>query len=80
MAKSNIQSHPEILGGVPVFEGTRIPVYLILELVACGYTIEQIVEECYPSLEALDVVMALQHISRVVKSHPQVLGKNTPNE
>ena len=73
-----IEVNPEILLGKPCIAGTRIPVYLILELVACGYTIEQIVEECYPSLEALDVVMALQHISRVVKSHPQVLGKNTP--
>lgn len=32
-----IEVNPEILGGKPVIKGTRIPVYLIIKLLASGY-------------------------------------------
>lgn len=44
-----IISDPEIMGGVPVVEGTRVPVYVILENLEAGYTFEQILEN-FPSL------------------------------
>lgn len=39
-----IQSHPNIMMGKPVVAGTRITVELILEKLAAGETIEQILE------------------------------------
>ncbi len=40
-----IVTDPEICGGKPVIMGTRIPVKVILELLANGWTIEDIKEE-----------------------------------
>ncbi len=44
-----IVSDPEHLGGAPRVRGTRISVALLLELLASGMTIPEIVQE-YPSL------------------------------
>lgn len=49
---------PQILCGKPVIKGTRIPVYLILDLLASGYSTERILE-AYPSLTKEDIVAAL---------------------
>jgi len=40
-----IEVNPEICGGKPVIKGTRIPVKLVLELLANGWTISDIKEE-----------------------------------
>jgi uncharacterized protein (DUF433 family) len=44
-----IHSDPEILGGKPVFKGTRLSVELVLKLMAAGWTAEQMAEE-YPGI------------------------------
>lgn len=53
-----IVSNPNILGGVPIIAGTRIPAKRILYLFRDGYTIEAIHEE-YPqlSVEMIDKVI-----------------------
>ena len=48
---------PDILVGKPVIKGTRVPVCLIVELVAAGMTSKQIIEE-YPQLKEEDVKAA----------------------
>jgi uncharacterized protein (DUF433 family) len=45
----HIISDPGIMGGVPVMEGTRIPVYIILENVEAGHSFDEILLD-YPSL------------------------------
>ena len=40
-----IEIDPEICSGKPVIKGTRIPVKIILELLANGWNIEEIEEE-----------------------------------
>ncbi|MBI5072291.1 DUF433 domain-containing protein [Candidatus Woesearchaeota archaeon] len=45
--KSKIVIDPKILVGKPVIAGTRIPVYLVLNLLAHGKTIQEITED-YP--------------------------------
>jgi uncharacterized protein (DUF433 family) len=37
-----ISVNPEIMGGTPVIEGTRIPVFVILEMLEGGYAAEAI--------------------------------------
>ena len=54
--------NPRVLGGKPVVKDTRIPVSLILNLLAYGYTIERVVE-AYPSLTVTDVRAALAYAS-----------------
>ena len=53
-----IVADPDILVGKPVIKGTRVPVYLIVELVANGMTTKQIIKE-YPQLKEEDVKAAL---------------------
>ena len=48
-ATGMIHSDPEIMGGTPVFRGTRIPVYLVADMTAQGTRIDEILEG-YPSL------------------------------
>ncbi len=58
--KSSVVVNPNILAGKPVIAGTRIPVYLILNLLANGYAIERIVE-AYPVLTTEDVPAAIRY-------------------
>ena len=44
-----VQSDPEIMAGAPVFRGTRVPVYLIADMIEQGTPIDEILEG-YPSL------------------------------
>ena len=58
--KQRIEVNPDILMGKPVIAGTRIPVYLILNLLASGYTQERILD-AYPGLVLEDIRAALQY-------------------
>ena len=40
---------PEILGGAPVFRGTRVPVKTLFEYLENDYSIEEFLE-CFPSV------------------------------
>jgi len=61
-----IEINPKVLGGKPVIKGTRIPVYLIVELLASGMTEKEVLRE-YPGLRRDDVRAALQYASRVLR-------------
>jgi uncharacterized protein (DUF433 family) len=47
--RDHIHSDPAILGGKPVFKGSRITVELLLKLLAAGWDEERITAE-YPNL------------------------------
>ena len=55
-----IESTTEIMLGKPVVRGTRITVQLIVEALAAGETIEQLLES-YPNLERAGVLSALRY-------------------
>lgn len=57
---------PNILAGKPVIKGTRIPVYLIIELLANGLTPQQILRE-YPELKQEDIKAALLYASKLLE-------------
>jgi uncharacterized protein (DUF433 family) len=50
---------PEILGGRPVFRGTRVPVEVLFENLEDGLSINEIIES-YPSLNKEDVIACLE--------------------
>ena len=58
MQQAQIISNPEIMMGKPIIAGTRITVEHILELLAGGRTIEQILE-AHPHITFEDVRAAL---------------------
>jgi len=61
----------DVLVGKPVIKGTRIPVYLIVELVANGMTTKEILKE-YPRLKEGDIKAALLYASKLVESEVTV--------
>jgi uncharacterized protein (DUF433 family) len=61
-----IEINPKIMLGKPVFKGTRIPVYVVLNLLAEGYTTEKIIKE-FPDLKKNDIVSALHFAASISK-------------
>ena len=61
-----IAVNPEICHGKPCFKGTRIMVYLVLEMLEAGATVDEI-REAYPSLTPEHVKAALHYAARVLE-------------
>jgi len=61
-----IEIDVEKLGGKPVIKGTRIPVALILELLANGMKPEEIIKE-YPELSQDDIKASLIYAARLAE-------------
>jgi uncharacterized protein (DUF433 family) len=64
-----IQSDPTIMMGKAVVAGTRITVELILEKLAAGETVEQILE-AHPRLTRESVSAALIYAAQAVRNSP----------
>lgn len=56
---------PEVMGGQPCIRGLRIPVSLIIKLIASGKKIEDILED-YPELEEEDIKQSLEYAAWTV--------------
>ena len=63
--ESFVVSDPEIMGGLPVIRGTRIPVHLVADMIAQGATEEEILSG-YPTLTADDLPRAVRYAA----AHP----------
>jgi uncharacterized protein (DUF433 family) len=57
-----ITADPDILAGKACIRGMRISVSLIVNLVANGMTVDEIIDD-YPDLEPEDIRQALQYAS-----------------
>jgi uncharacterized protein (DUF433 family) len=58
---------PNVLVGKPIVKGTRIAVEFVIDLLARGWTVEQILHE-YDHLTTEDVQACLAYASEVLKS------------
>jgi uncharacterized protein (DUF433 family) len=56
---SVVQIDPDILGGTPVFRGTRVPVKNLLDYLAAGDTLDQFLDD-FPTVEREQAVAALE--------------------
>jgi uncharacterized protein (DUF433 family) len=54
-----VHSDPEILGGTPVFRGTRVPVQSLFDHLEAGDSIDHFLEG-FPSVKREQVVTVLQ--------------------
>ena len=70
--KEHIISDPAILFGKMVIKGTRIPVDLVLEKLAIGYSVNELLE-AYPRIKALDIQACLLFASENAK-HEKTLA------
>lgn len=64
--KDRIIVDPEIVVGKPIIKGTRISVELILDRVADGWSIDDILDS-YPHISRADVLAALSFAAELFK-------------
>jgi len=69
---NKIERNPEIMFGKPVIKGTRLPVDLLLEKLAYGYTEENLMAE-YPFITKEDIRAALLYASKVISLEEEFL-------
>ena len=60
-----ITQDPDILGGKPIIKGTRMSVEAILELLASGMSVEDILKD-YPILKKDHILAAVDYASELV--------------
>ena len=60
MTDATIDKDPEILGGTPVFSGTRVPVRILMEYLEAGDRLDDFLEN-HPTVSREQAVSVLQH-------------------
>jgi uncharacterized protein (DUF433 family) len=65
---SVIHSDPDILGGIPVFIGTRVPVQTLLDYLEAGDSLNDFLED-FPSVSRQQAVAALQLAKQMLVTH-----------
>ena len=66
-----VHSDPEILGGVPVFVGTRVPFRNLIDYLEGGYSLEEFLD-AFPSVKREQAIAALE------AAHDAVSGSAHP--
>ncbi|MFI4947727.1 MAG: DUF433 domain-containing protein [Alphaproteobacteria bacterium] len=73
MAKlgSIVHSDGEILGGTPVFVGTRVPLRNLIDYLEGGYSLDEFLD-AFPSVSREQAVAALEaaHVALTAGAHP----------
>ena len=64
-SESVIVQNPEVLGGEPVFRGTRVPFQALLDYLEGGDTLDQFLEQ-FPGVSRKDAVAALEEAKAMV--------------
>jgi uncharacterized protein (DUF433 family) len=60
-----IEIHPDVCNGRPVLRGTRIAVQSVLEMLASGDAVEDVLE-AFPSLRREQVLACMDHAARLM--------------
>lgn len=59
--------NPKIMAGKPIIKGTRLSVQYILNLLANGYTVDELLEE-YNGLKKEDIIACLLYASETIEN------------
>ena len=63
-SRSVVHSDPDILGGTPVFVGTRVPVQALIDYIEGGHSLEEFLDS-FPTVSRETAIAALEQ----AKSH-----------
>ena len=70
-----INIDPEILGGTPVFFGTRVPIKNLFDYLETGDSIEIFLED-FDSVSKDQVVKVLEMSQKLIESSANILNEN----
>ncbi|HEX6902189.1 MAG TPA: DUF433 domain-containing protein [Thermoanaerobaculia bacterium] len=59
MKRPPLSSHPDVMGGTPVFDGTRVPVQTLLDYLEAGESINDFLEG-FPTVTREQVIAFLE--------------------
>ena len=62
-----ISRDPEVMGGTPVFVGTRVPVQALIDYLAGGHSIDEFLKG-FPRVERATVVELLNRLGEVLQT------------
>jgi uncharacterized protein (DUF433 family) len=71
--RSVVHSDPEILGGTPVFVGTRVPVRSLLDYLEAGRNVDTFLDD-FPTVSRDQIVAALEEAKHHLVSHARAAG------
>lgn len=70
MTEAVVSRDPDVMGGAPVFAGTRVPVQTLLDYLEAGESIDDFLEG-FPSVTRAQVIAFLEQAKdRLVESVP----------
>jgi len=67
MLNDVITKDPNVLGGTPVFQGTRVPFQNLLDYLEAGQTLDEFLDD-FPTVTRDAAVRALEHAKALVVS------------
>lgn len=62
-----ITKDPDVLGGTPVFRGTRVPFQALLDYLEGGQTLDEFLDD-FPTVTRDAAVLSLEHAKSLVVS------------
>ena len=65
MAEKLIDRNPDILGGTPVFSGTRVPVRILMEHLEAGDRLDEFLED-YPTVTRDQAIAVLERAKAIL--------------
>ena len=70
-----INIDPEILGGTPVFYGTRVPIKNLFDYIETGETIEEFLND-FEGVKKEQVIKLLEMSQKLIKTSTEILNEN----
>jgi uncharacterized protein (DUF433 family) len=64
-ARNVVHSDPEIMGGTPVFRGTRVPVQTLLAYLEAGHSLAEFLDD-FPSVTREQAIAVLEHAKNLL--------------
>ncbi len=71
MTDKLINKDPEILGGTPVFSGTRVPIRILIEYLEAGDRLDDFLES-YPTVSRNQAIEVLERAKTVLSNETAV--------
>jgi uncharacterized protein (DUF433 family) len=71
--QSVVHSDPEILGGTPVFVGTRVPLRNLIDYLEGGYSLDEFLDQ-FPTVSRDQTLAALEAAYNVLTSNARAPG------
>ncbi len=75
MLNKVININPEILGGTPVFNGTRVPIKNLFDYLETGETIEIFLQD-FEGVSREQVLKLLELSEKLIQSSSEILHEN----